>query len=117
MIGLRSLTSLCKSCGRLLQPVQTFSLPRDADAAPKHQRVFAHGGHGIQIRGHLVAQFFIFNQLGTQPQARERRAQVVRNRRQCPRALRHQTFDAGLHPVKGLGGTARLGRALFGQRW
>ncbi len=78
---------------------------------------FDHALHVVEVGQHLVALLLVLDELGAQPQAGDRRAQVVRDGRQHLRAVLDEAANALLHLVEGARGPAHLHRSRLAQRW
>ena len=74
-----------------------------------------HRFHFVQVDQHLLPLFFIIDEFGAQFEARDRRAQIVRNRRQHVRAIVHEGLQAALHQIERLGRALHFTRPAFRQ--
>ena len=73
-----------------------------------------HRLHLIQISQHFAPLFIIIHEFGAQFQPRDRGAQIMANRGQHLRTIRHKKPDACGHFIEGAGSGHNLGRAVFG---
>ena len=64
----------------------------------------------------LLADLLVLDELGAQAQGRDRRAQIVRDRRQHAGAVLDEALQAGMHAVEGAGRLAHVGRPALGHR-
>jgi hypothetical protein len=80
------------------------------------QHAVDHRLHGVDVGVQFLLPRGVIDQLGAQAQARERRAQVVRDGRERPAALDHQLTQPLLHEIEGLGSATHFDRAGFLQR-
>ena len=72
--------------------------------------------HRIEVLPELVAQRLVGHQVRAQPHPRDRRLQVVRDRRQDLHPLGGVAGDALLHRVEGARGMGHFGRAVLGDQ-
>ena len=84
--------------------------------ARKCDRRGDHCLHFVEILEHLRPLLVIADELGAQPHARDRRAQVVGNGRDHERTVVDETPDALLHQVEGPGRVPDFGGPRFAQR-
>ena len=98
---------------------------REVDGRSRfRRRVVAREGEGggdhllhlVEVGEHLPPLLVVVHELGAQPQPRDGRAQVVADRGQHLRAVRHEAADALGHLVEGARGDGDLRGPLFGQR-
>ena len=81
----------------------------------KVQPLLDHALHRAQVCDQFVAQALVSHLFQPQTQPRNRRLQVVCNRRQHLRSFRDVALKARLHPVERCRRVADFGRTLFGQ--
>ena len=70
----------------------------------------------VEGRAEALGLLRVLEHLGAQPQPRDGRLEVVRDRREQPLALLHLVTDAPLHAVEGHGGGGDLPGAALAQR-
>ncbi len=85
-------------------------------AAEQVQRTRDHALHLVEIGVEPLAQRRVVERFGAQLQARQRRAQIVRHRRQHARAAIEIPMQTLLHRVERARGLAQLARTGFAQR-
>ena len=83
--------------------------------AQERQDAFGHPPHLIEVEQHLAAQFIVGDEFAAQPQAGDRRAQIVAHGRQHAGAVVDQSADSVAHPIERLGDGAHFLRSALRQ--